>query len=256
MPIQFLRRATLFLLAYLNSYSAYGPTTTSRRVWLSQIALTTGGLAYPATLTLGNAEPASAAWIGGPPMIVSWPDAKYLVPIYELDGALVALALQLDASRGTEGLRVSSRLVENFFKGGLLSKKNIFQGLCAIYASEITFDDPDRRRVQDFRKNILDDCDQVVRSLSAMKKPLQNLVEGSAVEATPEVMGYLADARSGLNSFLKKVPPKDLERIVAWEKAVGAADVDKNRRIDDNEMQSLTEEDAILYKDVGELLGY
>mmetsp|Transcript_8497 Transcript_8497/g.12839 ORF Transcript_8497/g.12839 Transcript_8497/m.12839 type:complete len:251 (+) Transcript_8497:52-804(+) len=231
--------------------SAYGLSPPiGRREWISGAVITSGGA------TAAFANPASAAWIGGPPMVVAWPDVKYLVPIYELDGALTSLAKCLEPPRGAVGLLMASRLLNQFFKGGLLSNENVFRGLCAVYVGEITFDDPNRGRVRDFKASFLDDCETVIGSLRSMKKPLQKMVDSGAAGATPEVLGYLVSAQNGLTGFLARVPQSDLEQIITWEKAISAADVDRNKRLEEDEMRSLSEEDVKLYRGVGELLGF
>lgn len=198
------------------------------------------------------------AFIGSPPMIKAWPELKYLVPIYSLDGALSALALLLrpgGGGDGAAGIRRASKLVDRFFEGGLLSNKNVFRGLCVIYIQEINYDDPDRDRVFADRSSRLDDCDLVLTSMESLQKPLRTLATSGSSVVTDEVLEYLDDATSGLTRFLSKVPPSDLEKVKNWTKAVGVADADRNGKLDEAELNTLGEEEQKLYKDVGELVG-
>ena len=85
---------------------------------------------------------ARAEFIGSGAMISKYPDLQYLVPIYTFDNALKLLSKYLDGNVGSNGVKVASSVVDNFFKGGLLSNKNVFKGLCVVYCQEIKFDDP------------------------------------------------------------------------------------------------------------------
>lgn len=230
------------------------PTTLSRRGLLraaGAACLAVGGFEVAGPPNDALAE----TFIGGPPMIKSWPSLQYLVPIYELENSLKLLSVALDPARGAEGVKLSSRLVEQFFKGGLLSNKNVFKGLCAIYVQEIRYDDPDKGRVRDHGIGFLDDCDATIRGLEQMQKPLKKLADSDAGKATPEVIASLDRARAGMKSFLSKVPQRDMDRVVEWTKSVAAADADRNGRIEGNELDALSEQDRDLYKAVGDFLG-
>jgi hypothetical protein len=186
-------------------------------------------------------------------MIQSYPSLQYLVPIYTFNLSLSYLANQLGSST-QEGIQVASKIVDKFFSGGLLSNKNIFRGMCAIYINEIRYDDPDRDRVYVDRVTRLQYCDSTINSLEKMQKPLAQLVAIHASSPSEQVMSYLESARNGLRNFLSIVPEKDIERVKSWIVTMKAADLDQDGKIDDSELEKLSDEDKTLFLAVGQML--
>jgi len=253
------------LLSIFTFSSGYGNQSSSfrRRAFLKKSSVAVTGVAvsiFPPFLSTNDAAAATAAtttttFLGSPPMIQQWPNIQYLVPIYTMNSFLSVLSAQLSVSKGSTGLRTASGLVDQFFSGGFLSKKNIFRGLCVIYIQEIKYDDPDNERINIDRMERLEDCDKILNALESMKKPLSKLVSEDAQIASTEVLGYLEDAQAGATNFLSKVPKDDLQKVATWIKVVETADVNHNGNLDNEEVQTLNKEDRDLYDLVGELLG-
>ena len=111
----------------------------SRRTFLSKQGLVIASIATGTTIVPNVSK---ADFIGSGAMISKYPDLQYLVPIYTFNNALSVLSRCLSPEGGQKGLMAASRIVDNFFSGGLLSNKNIFKGLCVVYCQEIKYDDP------------------------------------------------------------------------------------------------------------------
>ena len=54
---------------------------------------------------------------------------------------------------------------------------------------------------------------------------------------------------------MAKVPKDNVERVGSWIKTVEAADLDKNGKLEGEELNLLNKEDRDLYDLVGEMLG-
>lgn len=236
---------TKLLYAYSN------PTKNiPRRAFIDSILVSSMTCAIPPC----HAEP-SKAFIGSPPMIQKYPSLQYLVPIYTFNLSIAYLANQLESST-QQGIQVSSKIVNSFFSGGLLSNKNIFRGMCAVYINEIKYDDPDRDHIYIDRVSRLQYCDSTLNALEKMQKPLEQLVADKASAPSDEVMGYLQSARIGLANFLSNVPKKDIEQVKNWIITMKAADLDKNGKIDEKELANVSEDDRSLFLTVGQLLSW
>ena len=231
-------------------YSYSSPTkNVPRRAFLDSILVSSMTCAIPPC----HAELPNKSFIGSPPMILKYPSLQYLVPIYTFNLSIAYLANQLESST-QQGIQVGSKIVNNFFSGGLLSNKNIFRGMCAVYINEIQYDDPDRDHIYIDRVSRLQYCDSTLNALEKMQKPLEQLVANGASAPSEEVMGYLQSARIGLNNFLSNVPKKDIEQVKNWIVTMKTADLDHNGKIDDDELAKVSEEDRLLFKSVGQLL--
>lgn len=228
-----------------------GSANATRRSFFTSIQT----FAAATAIIASKPTPSNAEFIGSGAMILKYPDLQYLVPIYTFSNVLTVLSKLLSPEAGASGIKGASKLVDNLFKGGFLSNKNVIKGLCAVYCQEIKYDDPYRERVRqdaDFR---LKSCDMTLDALKKMQEPLQILVSEGETSATPEVLGYLAEARDGLRDFFSQVPPNDLDRVRSWMQTVSAADTDRNGKVEGDELNSLSTDDLKLYNAVGDFIG-
>lgn len=145
--------------------------------------------------------------------------------------------------------------MDKFLSGGLLSNKNILRGVCTIYIQEIKYDDPDRSKISSDRSLRLGYCEACLDTFTKMQKPLQKLVEAEASRPSDDVLAYLADSKRAIKDFVNMIPTKDVERVRSWVETIGKADVDRNGKLEGQELEGLLEEDRILYKAVGDYLG-
>lgn len=190
-------------------------------------------------------------------MISKYPDLQYLVPIVTFNSALTILSKYLDSNSGLgeKGVRAASKIIDNFFSGGILSNKNVLKGLSIVYCNEIKYDDPYKERVKQDRDSRLQDFDIINNSLNKMQEPLKVLVAANGNTATPEILAYLDEAKAGMISFLDKVPPQDLSRVNSWMNTISTADVNHNGKLEGEELINLSTEDLALYKAVGDFVG-
>lgn len=231
-------------------YSLTSSTEISRRrAFLNSVLVSP--IAYAIPPCYAQLPPKS--FIGSPPMIQKYPSIQYLVPIYTFNMSLEYLANQLESST-QQGIQVASKIVNNFFSGGLLSNKNIFRGMCAVYINEIQYDDPDPDHIYIDRVSRLQYCDSTLNALEKMQIPLEKLVANDASAPSDEVLIYLQSARTGLMKFLSNVPKNDIEKVKNWIVTMKAADVDLNGEIDDDELANLSADDRTLFLAVGPLL--
>lgn len=208
------------------------------------------------TASAASSTQANAEFIGSPPMILNYPSPQYLVPIYTLNSALDVLYSQL-TSETNLGIQRSLKVLDNFFSGGFLSKKNVFKGLCTIYVQEIQYDDPDKNRIYLDRMARLDDCDNSLKSLEQVQSQLNIQLKNQPDANTPnsEVMKSFQDTREYLQAFFNKIPKKNVEEVTMWIQVVNQADTDRNGKLEGDELSALNEEELKLYKAVGELIG-
>ncbi len=242
--------------ANMNDKSISSPLNTqkndlSRQVFLRNAIF--GGCSAIMTGMPINCQ--AETFIGGPPMIRKWPSLQYLVPLYTFQFALERLSQNLRPGSGTEGIRRSSQLIDQFFAGGFLSNGNVYRGLCAVYIQEIQYDDPDRRRVNEDRMERLQYCDKSVDALKAMQKPLQQLSLEGADVASDSVLALLEEARTNTDTFLSQIPKIFLDDVSQWLERVNRADSNNDGKLQNGELDALNGEDRKLYLVVGDLIG-
>ena len=248
-----------------NAYQTPNPQHTGRRAFLNtvgdRLATTTIATILGSDALVSNAYAATPQYIGSTVMIQNYPELQYLVPIYTFQQSLEILSALLDpdllarSQNPKLALSRASRLVDNFLRGGLLSNKNIFRGVCTIYIQEIKYDDPDRSKITSDRSKRLGYCDASLDGFNKLQKPLQQLVETGANSPTDEVLMYLGQSKRAIQDFANMIPVEDIERVKAWVEVISKADIDHDGKLEGQELEGLQEEDRKLYKAVGDFLG-
>lgn len=179
--------------------------------------------------------------------VAAWPNLAYLEPIYELNLSINALAMTVgDISKWP---LVQKRL-EKFFKGALLSEKNYYTGVAVTYMNEIKYDPSE---TSEFIKI---DKSKRYEAFEACMKNLELLKNDIAAnESADNVKADAAAAQRALAEWFSCVPSEDVQAIGKLFVSVKNADADRNGRLDDIELQSLSETDRNIWKKRVDLFG-
>lgn len=179
--------------------------------------------------------------------VAEWPNLAYLEPIYELNLSINALAKTVgDMSKWP---LVQKRL-EKFFKGALLSEKNYYTGVAVTYMNEIKYDPSETSEYikidKSKRYNAFEAC---MKNLELLKNDI------AANESADNVKADAEAAQRALIEWFSYVPSEDVQAISKLFISVKNADADRNGRLDDTELQSLSEIDRNIWKKRVDLFG-
>ena len=207
-----------------------------RRNFLKSAAFTTSGI-------LWSNSPATAATQA---RVEQHPPLEYLEPIYELKLSLNAL--QNRVADETTWPLLQKRL-DGFFKGGLLSEKFYYVGLSFQYVSKIKYDKNDLQEYIRLDKEArVDAMDDALNNMEALKNDLGG-TDKKAVE------GDIEAAQAALNRWFSMVPQKDIEAVDTLFRATRVADVNRDGKLDAQELETLSEQDRDVWKKRVALVG-
>ena len=132
-----------------------------------------------------------------------------------------------------------------------MSEKNYYLGLSLQYQNAIKYcEDEPKDFVKMDRDKRFAAMEQVMDSHDALRKEC-----GAAQPDPARASAAAAAAKRGVNRWLGLVPGKDVEEAVRVFNAVRAADADRNRALSDEELATLPERDAAMWKRRVEHLG-
>lgn len=179
--------------------------------------------------------------------VAEWPNLAYLEPIYELNLSINALAKTVgDISKWP---LVQKRL-EKFFKGALLSEKNYYTGVAATYMNEIKYDPSETSEfIKIDKSKRYDAFEACMKNLELLKNDI------AANESADNVKADAEAAQRALMEWFSYVPSEDVQAIRKLFISVKNADADRNGRLDDIELQSLSETDRNIWKKRVDLFG-
>ena len=179
--------------------------------------------------------------------VAEWPNLAYLEPLYELNLSINALAKTVGDS--TKWPLVQKRL-EKFFKGALLSEKNYYTGVAVTYMNEIKYDPSETSEfIKIDKSNRYATFEACMKNLELLKNDI------AAKESADNVRADAEAAQRALAEWFSYVPSEDVQAIGKLFVAVKNADADRNGRLDDIELQSLSETDRNIWKKRVDLFG-
>lgn len=192
------------------------------------------GVATLAARTMLAPEPAAAAGA----RVAVYPALEYLEPFYELKLSIDALASVAPQPERWPALR--KRLDK--FCGGPLSEQYYYLGLATQYTSQIKYEDLDAFVAAD-RQERQQAAQSVFESLRALKAGLEAPApDASALEASAKA------AQQSMARWLGLVPPEDIRRVEELLGAVRRADVNRDGRLNGDELGMLSVEQRAVWK--------
>ena len=194
-------------------------------------------------LTTGPQAAAAASTV----RVAEWPSLAYLEPIYELNLSINALTKTVG---DTSKWPVVLKRLEKFFKGALLSEKNYYTGVAVTYMNEIKYDPSESGEY------IKIDKSKRYEAFEACMKNLELLKNDIAAnESAENVKADAEAAQRALAEWFSYVPSEDVQAIGKLFVSVKNADANRNGRLDDIELQSLSETDRNIWKKRVDLFG-
>jgi len=216
--------------------------SSSRRNFLGS-ASGVGASIFGAAIT---AQPTNAA-VASSVRVAEWPNLAYLEPIYELNLSVSALA---KAVGDTSKWPLVQKRLEKFFKGALLSERNYYTGVAVTYMNEIKYDKSETNEfIKIDKSKRYDAFEACMKNLELLKNDI------SANESVDNVKADAEAAQRALTDWFSYVPSEDVQAVGKVFVAVKSADTDRNGRLDDKELQTLSEEDRSIWKKRVDLFG-
>jgi len=201
------------------------------------------GAMFGATLTAQPANAAAASSV----RVAEWPNLAYLEPIYELSLSVSALAKTVG---DTSKWPLILKRLEKFFKGALLSERNYYTGVAITYMNEIKYDKSETNEyIKIDKSKRYEAFEACMKNLELLKNDI------SANESADNVKADADAAQRALADWFSYVPSEDVQAVGKLFVRVKSADTDRNGRLDDLEMQALSEEDRSVWKKRVDLFG-
>lgn len=238
-------------LIYATSSSFHDSTVEHQSSWPSRRdallqSLTTIAIAALSTLAISPMNPAMAT---SQARVAVWPGLEYLEPVYELQLSVTALAQAIPDT--TKWPYLQQRL-DKFFSGGLFSERNYYAGLGVQYMNQVQYDKnelPEYIKLD--KEERFQSMEAALQAMEVLKTHLSSPTptREDDVAATKALLKSDVDqVQASLNRWFGLVPKQDVERVAQLYVAVRGADVDRNGRIDDQEIATLSDEDRAVWK--------
>lgn len=180
--------------------------------------------------------------------VSEWPPAEYMEPIIEFKQLVDALVDAVTIESNWPGIR--GRL-DKFFSGGpggIFSDRYFYIGASAQYIFRIKYAEG-----ESVDKDKLARQEPMVRTMEALQELRTELKD--PLPAPAVIRGCAMRAQENLASWLRQVPPADVERVEALIRAVRAADKDRNGVLSPGELETLPPADQQTWKARQELFG-
>lgn len=217
----------------------------SRRNFLNSAGGSVIGASIFGATTLTTQPQAAAA--ASTVRVAEWPNLAYLEPIYELNLSINALAKTVG---DTSKWPLVQKRLDKFFKGALLSEKNYYTGVAVTYMNEIKYDPSETSEfVKIDKSKRYDAFEACMKNLELLKNDI------AANESADNVKADAEAAQRALTEWFSYVPSEDVQAISKLFISVKNADADRNGRLDDIELQSLSGTDRNIWKKRVDLFG-
>mmetsp|Transcript_11358 Transcript_11358/g.17496 ORF Transcript_11358/g.17496 Transcript_11358/m.17496 type:complete len:259 (-) Transcript_11358:265-1041(-) len=171
--------------------------------------------------------------------VATWPSIEDLEPMYEFKLSIDALQEGVKDSKNWP--LVKNRL-DKFFKGAILSEKNFYFGVGLQYMNDINY------AKEELPNYVVMDQQARYDALQRTMRNLENLKEALADEDAQGIADYAKDSQIALASWFALVPENDILAVEDLFVNVKKADLNRDGRISDDEMGSLTPVQQELWK--------
>ena len=184
----------------------------------------------------------AAAVVGGATQIAKvavWPGIEGLEPMYELKLSLDAMTAAVSDPKNWPSIQ---KRLERFFKGAIFSEKNFYFGVGLQYMNDIQYTPGELPNYVIMDKEArYDALDRTMKNMEALKSVLG---EGDAAA----IEGYAQDTKAALASWFAMVPESDVRAVEQLFLDVKKADVNRDGRLSDDELATLSIQEQELWK--------
>lgn len=193
----------------------------------------------------------SSSFASSTARVQKWPGLEYLEPVYEFQLSVEALASAAEDESKFPGLKIR---LEQFFKGAILSERNLYAGMALTYTNQIKYDPQELPNYikldQQERFNLIED------TMINLKNLLVSLpTSPAATYNKDDVLDYANLATVSLKRWFALIRNEEVARAKELFEASRSADANKDGRIDWEEAQVMSEENRELWKKRIEYIG-
>jgi hypothetical protein len=232
-----------------SSSSSSSPMASRRHVLRQTLCMVVVGsylLSVGGILTLSPSKALAASSA----RVATWPSIEYLEPLYELKLSVQALA-QATASSDMSKFGMVQQRLEKLFSGGIFSERNYYIGLGATYMEQIRYDKNELKEYIQLDKEarfqaMEDTMNSLQDLLNALKK--SSSANENAAAVVVEVQQCANGAKVSLDRWFALVPADDVSRAGQLFLNTRTADVNRNGKLEPDELATLSEDDRILWK--------
>jgi hypothetical protein len=205
----------------------------SRRRLLSELIVS-----IPVLAVLSAPSSCSAA---SEARVETWPSLEYLEPIFEFQLSLQALA---EVATDESKYPLLQQRLEKFFSGGIVSERNCYAGLGVQYMRQIQYD---KNELTEYIR--LDKAERF-KSMEDALNDLKNLLASlkTKTQDSQVVQDYSNRAKLSLARWFALVSRSDVERVERLFGSARAADANRNGKLEKEELESMLEEDRVLWQ--------
>ncbi|CAJ1954693.1 unnamed protein product [Cylindrotheca closterium] len=209
-----------------------------RRSFVTQ---TLGGIVSGAGILTSSPSPSFAYDTA---RVQKWPGVEYLEPFCEFQLAIQAVAI---AAEDESKYPLIKKRLEQFFKGAVMSERNLYAGIALTYTNKIKYDPQELPNYvqldQQERFNLVEDT----------MINLKNLMV--SIPATPtatynkqDILDYANGATVSLKRWFALIPKEDVDKAMKLFMVSRFADANKDGRVDLEESEAIPEEYRELWK--------
>lgn len=183
--------------------------------------------------------------------ITSYPSLEYLEPIYELKLSIDSLQrnIQNSDNTATSFPYIYKRLAK-MFANGIFSEKNYYLGLAVTYNNQIVYDKNELKTFVNLDKeerfNLINDT---FNRLESLKNRLKIVLDGSSQSdistniRKKDILEDVEDAQRFMTRWFELIPKEDVNDVDNLYKMVRKADVNRDGKLDANELLTLPEKE-------------
>ncbi len=172
----------------------------------------------------------------------AWPGIETLEPMFELKLSIDAMSSGVTDAKNWPYIK---KRLDKFFKGAILSEKNFYFGVGLQYMNDIKYSPSELPNYVVMDKQArYDALERTMKNLEDLKKVLgkENLTDAMIIE------GYAKDAQIALSSWFTMIPDNELKAVEELFVHVKKADLNRDGRLSDDELATLSIQEQQLWK--------
>ena len=208
-----------------------------------------GGIVAGAGILTSN--PTTSLAFSSTARIQKWPGVEYLEPVYEFQLSIQALAQAAEDESNYTGLK---KRLELFFKGAILSERNLYAGLALTYSNQIKYDP------QELPNYVKLDMEERFNLIEDTMVNLKNLM--LSLPATPtaaynkdNILDFANGATVSLKRWFALIPSEEVAKAMDLFEVSRSADANQDGKVDLEESEALPEEYRDIWKKRIEFIG-
>lgn len=213
------------------------------------VAQTLGGIVTGAGILISN--PSSSLAFSSTARVQKWPGVEFLEPVYEFQLSLEALVQAAGDESKYPGLK---KRLEQFFKGTILSERNLYAGMALTYTNQIKYDPQELpnyvKMDQEERFNLIED---VMRNLKNLMISLP--ATPTATANKQDILDFADGAIVSFRRWFALIPSEEVAKAKDLFEVSRSADANKDGKVDLEESEALPDEYRDLWKKRIEFIG-